>query len=303
MNIKKTKFITALFILAFVGLLSFCAISAFWETQKHPAAGVELAALDTSTNNNNAQAQQVNTEAGEFPIISEVLRSTAIGSNPEFSNKAAEIFSRLFIALFLSALLAFRPKKNVKLFQRNFHVAQTQILLAVVAASLMMIVGNNAARAFAIFAAVSLVRFRTNIKDPKEITVLLVSLAIGLAAGVGYWQLATILCFFVIGLLWFLEINEDKKSFRSMELTVKTKDANETQYLLKDTFARHGLDYELRRIDLPNEEQEVGRITYFLNIPLELSTDALTEQIIFDDSVNVSDVKWNHKRKALQIYE
>ncbi|MGH9971697.1 MAG: hypothetical protein ACREBG_28420 [Pyrinomonadaceae bacterium] len=39
-------------------------------------------------------------------------------------------------------------------------------------------------RAFGIFAAVSLVRFRTNIRDPKEITVLLISLAIGLGTGV-----------------------------------------------------------------------------------------------------------------------
>ena len=94
-----------------------------------------------------------------------------------------EIVFRLFLSVALAAILAFRPRKNVPLFQRNLYVAQTQILLAVVAAALMMIVGDNAARAFAIFAAVSLVRFRTNIRDPKEITVLLISLALGLAAG------------------------------------------------------------------------------------------------------------------------
>ena len=86
-------------------------------------------------------------------------------------------------------MLAFRPRKGFPLFQRNLYVAQTQILLSAVAAALMMIVGDNAARAFAIFAAVSIVRFRTNIRDPKEVTVLLISLALGLAAGVGRWDL------------------------------------------------------------------------------------------------------------------
>ena len=77
----------------------------------------------------------------------------------------------------LSGILAFRPRADVPLFRRSLFVSQTQILLAVVAAALMMVVGDSAARAFAIFAAASLVRFRTNIRDPKEITVLLISLA------------------------------------------------------------------------------------------------------------------------------
>ncbi|HVF46932.1 MAG TPA: hypothetical protein VNA17_05135, partial [Pyrinomonadaceae bacterium] len=100
-----------------------------------------------------------------------------------------EIVKRLLLAVLLSGILAFRPRKNVPLFRRSLFVSQSQILLAVVAAALMMIVGDNAARAFAIFAAASLVRFRTNIRDPKEITVLLISLALGLAAGFGRWDL------------------------------------------------------------------------------------------------------------------
>lgn len=300
MNIRKqkTKFFTAFFLLVFVGLLSFSAFHIYSKYKKKTISGVELAAV-----NKNATAQ-ANGQISDIPIFSEILNSVNSTSSEDQSNiTTGQIFSRLFIALFLTSILAFRPKKSVPLFQRNFHVAQTQILLAVVAASLMMIVGNNAARAFAIFAAVSLVRFRTNIKDPKEITVLLVSLAVGLGAGVGYWQLAVILCFFVIVLLWFLELNEDKNSFRSMELTVTTQDAEKTRILLTDTFTEHSLESELRQIDLPSAEKEIGKITYFLNIPLELNIEDLTNQIISTDSQNIRDVEWSQKNKALQIYE
>src|SRR4029078_4842886 len=106
-----------------------------------------------------------------------------------WAEDAVSVFGRLLLAVLLSAGLAFRPRQNVPLFRRSLFVSQTQILLSVVAAALMMIVGDNTASAFAIFAAVSLVRFRTNIRDPKEITVLLISLALGLAAGVGRWEL------------------------------------------------------------------------------------------------------------------
>src|SRR5205085_2263379 len=82
---------------------------------------------------------------------------------------AARILLKLALAALLAALLAFRPRKDLPALQRNPYVGQTQILLAVVASALMMIVADNAARAFGIFAAASLVRFRTNIRDPKEI--------------------------------------------------------------------------------------------------------------------------------------
>ncbi|HEY2972911.1 MAG TPA: hypothetical protein VGJ48_10395, partial [Pyrinomonadaceae bacterium] len=74
----------------------------------------------------------------------------------------AKITLRLMLAAILGAALAFRPRRRLLILKRNPYVAQTQILLAIVAAALMLIVGDNAARAFGIFAAVSVVRFRTN---------------------------------------------------------------------------------------------------------------------------------------------
>src|SRR6185436_530550 len=109
---------------------------------------------------------------------------------------AALVALRFALAAFLAAILAFRPRPGVATNRINPYVGQTQILMAVVAAAMMMVVGDSAARAFGIFAAASLVRFRTNIRDPKEITVLLVCLGVGLAAGVGRWDMAIILSLF-----------------------------------------------------------------------------------------------------------
>src|SRR5262245_19182904 len=113
-----------------------------------------------------------------------------------WTENVGKIAFRLFLAALLGAALAFRPRQRIRALKRNPYVSQTQILLAIVAAALMIIVGDNAARAFGIFAAVSLVRFRTNIRDPKEITVLLISLALGLAAGVGRYEMVLILVVF-----------------------------------------------------------------------------------------------------------
>lgn len=217
--------------------------------------------------------------------------------------RTIQIIFRLLLAVVLSGILAFRPRKDVPLFRRSLFVSQTQILLAVVAAALMMIVGDNAARAFAIFAAVSLVRFRTNIRDPKEVTVLLISLALGLAAGVGRWELGISLCLFALGLLWLLEYNESDQMVRSMELTVKTRNTEATQLVLKRIFAKMKLDAEMRAIDPNDEDTPVGSIVYYLNLKLKLSTDFLSDRILASDTENIEGLQWSKTKNANDIYQ
>jgi uncharacterized membrane protein YhiD involved in acid resistance len=168
---------------------------------------------------------------------------------------------------------------------------------------LMMIVGDNAARAFAIFAAVSLVRFRTNIRDPKEVTVLLISLALGLAAGVGRWELGLALCLFALVLLWFLEYRESEQVTRSMQLTVKTRNIDSTQEVLKKIFERYRLEAEVRQIDPPDERNSIGCIMYYLNLRLNLSTDSLSETIFAADQNNIDGIEWEQKKGASYIYQ
>jgi len=228
--------------------------------------------------------------------------SQAAAENAWSIRTMATIILQLFIAVLLSAVLAFRPRKNFPLFQRNLYVAQTQILLAAVAAALMMIVGDNAARAFAIFAAVSLVRFRTNIRDPKEVTVLLISLALGLAAGVGRWDLGVALCGFTLVLLYVLEYNEQEQAFRSMELTVRTRNTDMTQELLRGIFKKNKLEAEVRQLDPPDAEDPIGQIQYYLNLRLNLSTDHLSDKLMALDK-NIEGIQWSKTKNATDVYQ
>lgn len=255
-----------------------------------------------------AKTATKNGEASDIPFFSAVLGA---GETEPPANTAPKtyietslgIVLKLFLAVLLSSILAFRPRKNFPLFQRNLYVSQTQILLAVVAAALMMIVGDNAARAFAIFAAVSLVRFRTNIRDPKEVTVLLISLALGLAAGVGRWELGIALCLFSLALLYVLEYREQESAVRSMELTVKTRSTDATQDLLRRIFKKYKLEHEVRQIDPPDEKDPIGCIQYYINLRLSLSTDQLSDRIAAADPHNIEGIQWSKTKSATDIYQ
>lgn len=224
------------------------------------------------------------------------------GSGASTFVTTVEVIQRLLLAVVLAGILAFRPRKNVPLFRRSLFVSQTQILLSLVAAALMMVVGDNTARAFAIFAAVSIVRFRTNIRDPKEITVLLISLALGLAAGVGRWDLGISLCLFALVLLWLLEFKEPEQIVRSMELTIKTRDPEKTQATLKKIFEHLKVDAEVREIE-PADKRQIASITYYLNLRLNLTTDKLSDRILAADTDNIEGIQWSRTKSAGDVYQ
>lgn len=210
---------------------------------------------------------------------------------------------RFLLAALLGAALAFRPRKRILALKRNPYVSQTQILLAIVAAALMIVVGDNAARAFGIFAAVSLVRFRTNIRDPKEVTVLLISLAVGLASGVGRWDLALALTVFSLIVLWLLEWREPEQVFRSMELKVTTRNVVSTQKALRQVFKQHGFDKELRAIDREATEESPGSIMYSVDVSPTVSTDELSADILALDGQNVEGIEWDQKKSYSYLYQ
>ena len=215
----------------------------------------------------------------------------------------AAVTIRLTLAALLAAMLAFRPRRFSLRFKRNPYVAQTQILLAVIASALMMIVGDSTARAFGIFGAASLVRFRTNIKDPKEISVLLLSLAIGLSTGVGRVELGIILSVFVLLLLWGLEYRESELVSRALELTVKTLNIGTTQDALLELFHKHSFDAELRAIDRPDEKDSMGVIVYYMSVSPAASLDRVSQEILAADPKNVDSVVWDEQKNTSYFYQ
>jgi uncharacterized membrane protein YhiD involved in acid resistance len=238
----------------------------------------------------------------QIPLLGELFGPDASGLSPSsfasWEATSARIALRFSLAAFLASLLAFRPRRGA----RNPYVAQTQILMAVVAGAMMMVVGDSAARAFGIFAAASLVRFRTNIRDPKEITVLLVCLGVGLAAGVGRWDMAVILTLFVLIALSVLEYFERFQVFRSMEVRVQTRSVDRTDEILRQLFERYRFEYELRELNREDQDEPLGTIVYLVNLDPVVSTSKLSEEILSGDRDSVDSVEWDQKESKTYIY-
>jgi len=280
------------------GILAYVLSDDTRNTQRTTAAPAASPAVTPSAESQSAR---------EIPLFGQLFGPDATGLSPAsfstWEQMSARIALRFSLAAFLAALLAFRPRRGLSVVRRNPYVAQTQILMAVVAGAMMMVVGDSAARAFGIFAAASLVRFRTNIRDPKETTVLLVCLGVGLAAGVGRWDMAVILTLFVLLTLAVLESFERFQVFRSMELCVQTRKVDTADKTLRGLFERHGFDYELRQLDREDEEEPMGKIVYLVNLDPVTSTSKLSEEILSSDRDNIDSVEWDQKESKTYIYK
>ena len=120
-------------------------------------------------------------------------------------------------------MLAFRPRRRGTP-KRQAPVIQTQIILAIVGATVMLVVGASLARAFGIVGAAGLIRYRAKVEDPKDAGVMLSTLAVGLASGVGLYLFAGFAAAFVLVVL--LSSNRFDPAPRSLfDLAITTKDA------------------------------------------------------------------------------
>ena len=102
----------------------------------------------------------------------------------------SEILINLIIAFFLGFIISLVYKKTHKGLSYSQSFVLTNIFVCVIVSMVIMVIGNNLARAFALVGALSIIRFRTVVKDTKDTAFIFWSLASGMASGTGSYFLA-----------------------------------------------------------------------------------------------------------------
>jgi uncharacterized protein DUF4956 len=228
--------------------------------------------------------------AMSLPLLAQRQRADVLTDTPDRTTQIEQVMLavvRLPIAAGLATVLAMRPRRRGTP-RRSPPVIHTQIILAIVGAVVMLVVGSSLARAFGIVGAAGLVRYRSKIEDPKDAGVMLSTLAIGLAAGVGVWMLAVFTTVFVLGVLWMVESFEPKAT-QLLTLKMHAKDPAAIKPRVERLLERYTQDYELRT----SSKEEV---CYDIHLPIEQKTDRLSQRLLDLDPENVS-VQWEEKKE------
>jgi uncharacterized membrane protein YhiD involved in acid resistance len=215
------------------------------------------------------------------------LRGDTDNHPPHPLHEIDDAMIRLPLAAALGAALALRPRRRGTP-RRDPAVIQTQIILAVVGAVIMLVVGASLARAFGIVGAANLIRYRSKIDDPKDAVVMLCALAVGLAAGVGLYALSGFSTLFLVAALWVIESFEE--GMKHFDLKIKAgKDTDGKRPEFEAILRRYHLKFELRT----SSDEEV---CYDVQVPLELRTDRVSNAILKLDPEGHAAVDWSEKK-------
>jgi uncharacterized membrane protein YhiD involved in acid resistance len=100
--------------------------------------------------------------------------------NPAFMT----IFITVLLSFLLSSLIAFTYQKTTRYVNVPVDFLQAIILVSIVAAMVMQAIGDSLARGLGMLGALAIIRFRTNLREPRNMVFTFASLAVGIACGV-----------------------------------------------------------------------------------------------------------------------
>jgi len=96
------------------------------------------------------------------------------------------------ISFILSVMIAFTYEKTFRGLSYSINYVQALVLSPIVAATVMQAIGDSLATGLGMMGALAIIRFRTSLKDPRDIIFMFAALASGIACGVNGYSIALV---------------------------------------------------------------------------------------------------------------
>lgn len=154
------------------------------------------------------------------------------------------IVINLAIALACGIVISFVYRLTYKGPSYSAQFVNSLILLSLITAVVIMVIGDSLATAFGLVGAMSIIRFRTAVRDVQDIVFIFFSLAIGLAAGVGLGALA-IICTLFISLVMFLVIATNINAPKQREYMLQVTHSEDDEGLIEACIKNHCQSFKL----------------------------------------------------------
>ncbi len=148
----------------------------------------------------------------------------------------------IILAVILSSALAFTYEKTNRDVQNNRRFMQAMILISIVAAMVIQAIGDSVAVGLGMMGALSIIRFRNTVNNPRNIVFIFASLAIGISCGVFGFYIATvgtagfILTAFV---LFYSNLNQKSNMIGAFTIFSQNEEIPDMESILKQYCKRH----------------------------------------------------------------
>lgn len=134
-------------------------------------------------------------------LIKESLRGVDVGGSFTFWH----VVVALLTSFFLSLILAYIYRVTHRGLSYSSSFVHAMIIMSVTVSLIMLIIGSNIARAFALVGALSIIRFRNAVKESRDVAFIFVAMAVGMAAGTGFYWAALVFTVFISAMIYGLD--------------------------------------------------------------------------------------------------
>lgn len=181
-------------------------------------------------------------------------------------------------AFFLSSLIAITYEFTTQSIYRRAHFLQAITMIGIVAATIMQAIGDSVAIGLGMLGALSIIRFRTILDDPRNITFMFASLASGIACGVFGYAIAltgTLVFCLAAVILRFSPWSQANELIGEIKLHVPKTDQH--QHLVERQLNKQCKNFELNKIRFLNPKRVRKLNDDGVMIEDEISRDNLQE--------------------------
>ena len=123
---------------------------------------------------------------------------------PARAYNVLEVLLSLNTSFIMAMVLGWTYRHTHGGFSYSRSFVQALVLAAITSCIMIIAIGNNLARGLGILGALALIRFRTPVRDPRDIIFLFASLATGIGCGAQVWGIATLGPLYFCIIAWFL---------------------------------------------------------------------------------------------------
>jgi uncharacterized membrane protein YhiD involved in acid resistance len=203
------------------------------------------------------------------------IQDILVNEGMSFIYDPQTILINISLAFVLGLMISYIYKETHKGLSYSQSFMLTIVFVTLIVSMVIMVIGNNLARAFALVGALSIIRFRTVIKDTKDTAYIFLGLAGGMAAGTSSYFLALIGTTFILLVATVLHLTNYGSLYKSEFILIFriTKDINSSLYTkIFDDFSKSA---QLLNIE-PSADHQSSKLTFDIVMqknkePLEFS--------------------------------
>jgi len=183
-----------------------------------------------------------------------------------FPLSVGEILVNFITAFICGVMISWLYRKTYKGPGDSPSFVSSMILLTLITTMVIMIIGNNLARAFGLVGAMSIIRFRAAVKDTIDIVFIFFSLGVGLAAGSGALSIAfigTVLIGAIVLILAKLPVFGAQRREYLLQFSYTANDSDKPPYL--DLMSRYCKRQRMVNVTAPGETDRID-VSYYVQL-------------------------------------